>query len=206
MTYLRYGLDSVARLAASVARNADDNAFHNIITSTAARTPLAVSVTTLRELIAITQTGERSNLEAECLRHITDLLAGADWRDPNTWIDNGFHARSLLNWTTSVTSNDAVRQDIATVLDKDPSLLVHILHGITQWIEQHDSSGATPVVKIFETLDTLPSWLPTETLVAQINQQLPNLTPAEDSDRYVSDDSTHRLAAHVLRLARRHDR
>lgn len=201
-SYLGYWLDDVARLAAKVARNADDNAFHEIITTTAARTPLAVSVTILRELVAITQAGERASLEAECLRHITDLLAGAEWHDPNTWFNNGFHARALLNWTASITSNDAVQAKITVVLEENPELLPHILHGIAQWLEQRDSYDMTTVTKIFETLDALPAWLPTDALIVQINRQLPDLTPAEDSDRYVSDDSTRRLAAHVLRLAR----
>jgi hypothetical protein len=68
------GVDMTGRLAAKVARNADDETFHRLIARAATQQPLVAAVALLRGLMATAKDAGRPELEAEAVAAATKLL------------------------------------------------------------------------------------------------------------------------------------
>ncbi len=108
--------------------------------------------------------------------------------------------RKVLGWTASVTSNSEVQATLRTALDHDPHLLLpRVLDGLAQWIQQLDPDYATK--GLTSDIDSLPAWLPTDSLVSAIHSVLPHVQPADEDDSRRYTDETERLASRVLWLA-----
>jgi hypothetical protein len=194
------GLKATARLAAKVARNADDATFRKLLALARVHQPLAAAVTLLRELMFTARTAERTELETEATTAAAELLATQTWQDAAVWNDNRPHVRTLLGWTASVTSEDAVRATLTATIDHDPQLLPAALLGIAQWIEHHDVAAIGKITGVTFQIEELPPWFPIEAFATAIISSLPHVAPADEDEsaRYAED--VDRLASQVLWL------
>jgi hypothetical protein len=157
---LTTGVDTTGRLAAKVARNADDETFRQLIARAATQQPLAAAVALLRGLIATAKDAGRPALKAKAVASATKLLAAQSWQDPRIWTDNRPHMRKLLGWTASVTSDSDVRMTLTTAINQDPQLLPAVLLGMAQWIEQHDATAFGKILNLTSRIETLLPWFP----------------------------------------------
>jgi hypothetical protein len=198
---LTTGVDTTGRLAAKVARNADDETFRQLIARAATQQPLAAAAALLRGLIATAKDAGRPELEAEAVASVIELLAAQSWQDPRIWTDNRPHMRKLLGWTAALTSDSDVRMTLTTAINQDPQLLPAVLLGMAQWIEHHDATAFGKILDVTFQIETLPSWFPTEAFAATIRRNLPHVEPAEEDDSARYDDDVDRLASQVLWLA-----
>jgi len=195
-------LNATTRLAAKVARNADDDTYVALIEQAAELHPLAVAVALLRDLMRTAEDAGRQDLSAKTKEDAFRLLEAEGWRNLQVWTENEFYVKLLLGLTAEVTSHDQVQHTIATALDNNSDLLPRILDGIVQWSEQRSIDDFSNVLGIRRLIGCLPLWIPAQRIVDEIREQLPDLTPAADED----DDGHHdtdfrRFAAHVLRVA-----
>jgi hypothetical protein len=195
------GLKATARLAARVARNADDATFRELLARARVQQPLAAAVTLLRELMFTARTAERTELETEATTAAAELLAVQTWQDPAVWNDNRPHVRKLLDWTASVTSEETVQATLTAAIDHDPQLLPAVLLSMAQWIEHHDMAAFSKTTSVTFQIEELPPWFPTEAFAAAISSNLPHVAPADEDEsaRYAKD--VDRLASQVLWLA-----
>jgi hypothetical protein len=198
---LTTGVDATARLAAKVARNADDETFRQLIARAAIQQPLAAAAALLRGLIATAKDAGRPELEAEAVASATKLLAAQSWQDPRIWTDNRPHMRKLLGWTASVTSDSDVRMTLPTAINQDPQLLPAVLLGMAQWSEHHDATAFHKILDVAFAIETLPSGFPTEAFAATIRRNLPHVEPADEDGSARYNDDVDRLASQVLWLA-----
>ncbi|MGY5311630.1 hypothetical protein [Nocardia gipuzkoensis] len=199
-TTLDIDLAATARLAAKVARNADEATFCALIKQAAISRPLAVAVELLSALGATARNSGREAAAADAVTRITQLLTDGDWADPAVWDDNAHHMQRLLGLTAAnITDDNTVSATIAAALDNDRQLLFPILRAIVQSTVQLSRTGGPSVIKYG--LDEVPSWLPVERVAAEIAEQLPDLRPAHDEDHDPYPDIEHNLAAHLLRIA-----
>jgi hypothetical protein len=198
---LTTGVDATGRLAAKVARNADDETFRQLIARADTQQPLAAAAALLRGLMSTAKDAGRPELEAEALASATKLLAGQSWQEPRIWNDNRPHMRKLLGWTASLTSDSDVRMTLTTAINQDPQLLPAVLLGMAQWSEQRDATAFEKILDVTFGIETLPSWFPTETVAATIRRSLPDVEPADEDSSAQYNDDVDRLASRLLWLA-----
>ncbi len=200
LSLLTTGVDATGRLAAKVARNADDQTFRQLIARAATQQPLAAAAALLKSLISTAKEAGRPALEAEAVASATKLLAAQSWQDPRIWTGNRPHMRKLLGWTAAVTSDSNVRTTLTTAINQDPELLPAVLLGMAQWIEHHDATAFDKILDVTFRIETLPSWFPVETFAATIRRNLPHVEPADEDGSARYDDDVDRLASQVLWL------
>jgi hypothetical protein len=198
---LTTGVDVTGRLAAKVARNADDETFRQLIARAAAQQPLTAAAALLRGLMSTAKDAERPQLEAEALASATELLVAQSWQDARLWTDNRAHMRKLLGWTASLTSDSDVRMTLTTAIKQDPQLLPAVLLGMAQWSEQRDVNTFEKILDVSFGIETLPSWFPAEAFAATIRRSLPDVEPADEDSSVQYDDDVDRLASRLLWLA-----
>ena len=198
---LPFDLDAAVRLAANVARNADDHTYAILINQAVELHPLAAAVSLLRHLMTVAEDTERQELSAKAKENMIRLLETETWQDPQVWAANEFHITMLLDLTALATSDNDVQLTIAAALHHNSDLLAHVLNGIAQWSEQCDSNDFKTLLGINRSIEHLPPWLPTQDVVAEIREQLPDLAPAADEDDDHHDADLHHLASHILKLA-----
>jgi hypothetical protein len=196
--YLAMGLPTTAGLAASVARNANDDTFAALIDDAAAQQPLAIAVTLVRELMLMAQETQRPNLEAKAREHAVRLLRDANWADRKVWTDNRFHMRRLLGWTASISTEAEVRARIAATIEAEPQLLEPLLLGISEQSEQRDNQDWSRLLRIDVHIENPPAWFPTAEVAAEIRCQHPDLQPANRYENEGNGDDFSKLAAQIL--------
>jgi hypothetical protein len=198
LMYLAVGLSATAKLAARVARNADDNTFATLIDDAAAQQRLAIGVTLVRELMLVAKETQRPNLEAKAREHAVRLLRDAGWADRKIWIDNRFHMRRLLGWAASISSEAEVRARIAAAIEAEPQLVELVLVGISEQSEQRDNQDWSRLLGIDVHIENPPAWFPTAQVAAVIRCQYPDLQPVSRYENEAHRDDFHKLAAQLL--------
>ncbi|WP_405908755.1 hypothetical protein OG742_30595 [Streptomyces sp. NBC_00828] len=197
---LGVGLESTARHAARVARNADDETYRFLVQQAAELRPLSCAVALLRHLMLTAKSSERDTLQEEARTEAMRLLLAETWKVPDVWVDNKAHARRLLSMTAQFSSIAVVRDTLIAAIVHDAGLLPVMLDGMAQWSEQRDwqtwqYSGASCQI------NELPEWFPTEQVAAVIRRQLPQLEPADEFASERHSDDPNRLASQVLWIA-----
>jgi hypothetical protein len=196
---LPIGLEATTRLAAAVARNTDDQTYRALITKAAQQRPLAVSVNLVRQLMFTAQEAQRDELAAEASKLAVRLLREETWQDSQVWSDNQLHARSLLDWTASVTSHSEVHAMVTTSIQNNSELLPFILCGTSEWVEHRDRNTWTPT-GFSNKISALPPWFPADQIATEIQRQRPSPVSAENEEDDDQPDEIQRLASQVLRL------
>lgn len=190
-----WALDATARLASSVARNADDSALRSLIDRAGQAEPVAVAAALLRNLEDVARETSRETEQALAKALLRDRLEAQAWDNEAAWRDNGAYCRESLHWTAHVVGAEHVRARLTAALTARPSLVREVLAGVAQWMESRDfESGAFLGVK--SGVRDVPEWLPTELLVAAIRSELHGVV-ARDLDA-VGEPTPEHLAAQLL--------
>ncbi|WP_203717054.1 hypothetical protein [Asanoa siamensis] len=200
LMFLHLDLETTAALASKVARNADDATFASLIDDAAAQEPLAIAVRLTQQLMFVAQKKERADLEGKAREHVTRLLLDADWTDQALWVDNRHHVRALLSGTASISTDDEVRDRLASAITRRPELLDAILLGVSEQSEQHDHHDFSRVVGINVHIKRPPRWFPAAVVAAEIRRRHPELQPADPDDDHSDEDDVRHLAAQVLHI------
>jgi hypothetical protein len=193
-------LSTTARLAAAVARNADDATFARLIDEAVGQQPLAVAAHLVRELMLIARKTGRAELADAAADRVSQLLQSQSWQESQLWADNELHMKHLLGWAAHLSDNENIGELIATALAAEPDLLPCILRGIAQWSEQRDIN-TMQFMGIDCGLRELPEWLPVDLVAAEIRRQMPDLQPARYEGVQTETDVVRHLASQLLRLA-----
>jgi hypothetical protein len=196
--HLPIDLTSTTRLAAYVARNADDATFSASIDDAGMQQPLAIAVSLLQALMFMAEKSQRPDLEERAQAHAMRLLRDTEWADPAVWVDNKFHMRRLLAWAASVSTDAEVRESIAAALAREPNLLDLILIGVSQQSEQYDSGDWSRLLGINVYIEDLPAWFPTSAVAIEVRRQYPDLQAATRHDNQENTNQTRVLAAQLL--------
>lgn len=201
--FVTVSLTMTTGLAADVARNADDDTFADLIDDATALQPVAIAVSLVRQLMFMAEKTQRPDLEAKAREHAVQLLRDTDWANREVWVDNRFHMRQLLGWTASVTTNDEVRDRVASAITEQPDLLEPILLGVSQQAEQYDLNDWSRRLGIEIHIENAPVWFPASVVAAEIRRQYPDLQTADRYSTVGDGDVTRDLAAQVLSIESR---
>jgi hypothetical protein len=202
---LTVGLSATARLAAHVARNADDDTYRDLIDQAAANEPLARSTALLRSLMTIANQTQRPELESEALSQAQKLLRAETWRSASVWGENGPHSLTLLHWTAEASSTEALQEKLITALEGDPELTDFMLPAMAQWSEHRHSQDPRVVTGASRRIETLPTWFPLGPAVELIRRRLPNVAPGDEDTSETYADEIEQLASQVLWIAAQRD-
>lgn len=199
-SFLPIGLTTTTRLAAKVARNADEPTYATLINDAASVQPLAIAVELLSALQIVADKADRDELAAVAQNRAAQLLAEADWTDLHTWTDNSPHTRRLLGRSASLATPESVSSRISTALDQNGDLLPSVLEAMASWQENRDFFDGSKLLGVSQTIDDIAPWFPLARIAAEIRDRLPDIEPSRDDedDRY--QDATQNFAAHVLRI------
>lgn len=192
------GLQATARLAARVARNADDSTYRALIHRATDQRPLAAAAHLLNDLARTAGDEGRNVLQREAETTATTLLTTESWRDQQVWCDNEVHARTLLAWTASLSDDTKVRATLAAVIEHSPELLPEILAAMAGWSESLDP---TTDQRLSRRISSLPAWFPSSLAARVIQDRMPGLAPANEDDSERHRDETQRLASQLLWLS-----
>jgi len=185
-------LQTVASLAADVARNADDDTFSRLVAQASTLEPLAVAVALLSSLKAVAEESDRSDASNTAARLRVDRLTNETWTDPEVWDANLFHCKTLLAMTVANTNEAAVCATVAAAL---PHLTpAHLLVAIAGWREQYATLDFQGAGHPMPYIGDLPGWLPQEGLSEMVRAAWDDLSE-QDLD---SDEVIRRLAAEYL--------
>lgn len=202
---LSIGLSATARLAAQVARNADDDSYRELIEKAAVSEPLARSTILLRSLMTVANRTQRSELESEALARAQTLLRSEPWRSSSVWTENGPHCVTLLHWTAEATSVETVRTMLTQALEGDPDLINAVLPAMARWSEHRYSQDSRLVTGASRRIETLPAWFPLSSTVELIYRLLPEVRPGDEDMSESYSDETEQLASQVLWVAAQRD-
>jgi hypothetical protein len=201
MTFMSVELSATARLAAVIARNADDATFRELIANAVGQQPLSAAVALLGALANVAGKVERHDLEQEARGTAKAMIEDEAWRDRTVWVANETHGRMLLSIAAELSgSAELLAAKLESALIADPGLLDVLLASCAQWSEQLDRD-TWDVTGIDRRYNELPPWFPTNAVVAEIHRQLPAITPAHAQYAERISNETERLAAYVLDLA-----
>ncbi|WP_158708011.1 hypothetical protein [Streptomyces sp. NRRL F-2890] len=194
------GLDLTARRAATVARNADETAYRDLIGQAPERAPLASSVMLLQHLGAIAKQQGREALQDAAAAEAAKLLLAEDWKSPAVWVDNRNYARRLLAWTAGASSSGEVQETLNAAINRNPDLLPSVIEAMGEWGEALSHEGNDPT-RIFQRVSKLPDWFPLGLVTDLINRMFPAVSAADEfaSERY--SDVVERLASQILWIA-----
>ena len=186
-------LDSVARLAAAVTRNADDSLMAERSIEASLLEPLASAVALLNNLAAVASEGARSGVANQATGLAAQRLSDQSWVGEDLWDANLMHCGWLLASTASQTSIDHVRALVAGALTTvAPG---YLLFAGASWREQLATLDfqhpGTPVPYIRQ----IPDWLPQDELETAVREAWSDLS----DDDLESSDLERRLAAEFLR-------
>lgn len=190
-------LDALAAGAASVLRNADDEAWERRIGEAHEQERCAVAVLLLRHLSAVATDSGRDAAAGRATKLMNVRLRGQLWTGQQPWVDNLMHVRELLDATVPLVGIDEIRSQVSTVLQSLAPIVV--LDAIANWREESSSFGsfdfnspgvAVPVVR------QLPEWLP----VAEFEESVRGCWSVLNLADLDSEDTGRRLAAEFLNL------
>lgn len=191
-----WALASTAGLVADVARNADDDSFHDLV-SRCLDVPLVVGVFVTRHLASV---ANEAGCEARVQISIDTtraLLASADWSDTDVWAGVEAYGRDLLAIDAALTSVEQTMSRLDAALESRPGVLPGLIRSCADWLEHHDSRTGRHL-GWSRRYTELPAWFPTTKVVDAIRTAFPGLVAAEEP---TTDDETEALAAQILYLA-----
>jgi hypothetical protein len=123
MTYMPIDLSATARLAAAIARNADDATFRELIADAAEQRPLVIAVALLEALAYVAERAERHDLEREARGAAQTMVEDESWHERTVWEANETHCRMLLSLAAERSGAEVVATKLESALAADPGLL-----------------------------------------------------------------------------------
>ncbi|PKH42157.1 hypothetical protein SAMN05192575_107150 [Nocardioides alpinus] len=202
---LEYRLDTAARVAATLTKNATDAEVAAAITEDTARRPLAAATALLAELWREMSDTGRTDLADQARDALLTELRRHDWSSKEGWIDNTINGRPTFDYWTHWTTPGEPRTVLTDALLASPERLEDIVRVGGEWIQHQPSFGEPgPISAVLEYRDNLPTWFPTEAVVTTAAIRYPHVVPAISKfDRGAGPEAPpiEGLIAHVLRLA-----
>jgi hypothetical protein len=200
-TLMSLDLEATARLAARVARNADEETQLALVAQARGLSPLAVASALLWNIAQVAEDASVTTVQVSATEALMELLRDESWSTVTVWEDNAMHGRRLLGLTEYLVGSDHVRTRIRDALEADSSLIRPMLVALAQWGESRDSETFTELLGLICSIRDLPEWLPTSSIVAAIENEMPEVKPRRDDDG--ADPDPERLAGQLLHLAGR---
>lgn len=197
-----FALNSVASLAASVARNATDEEVTALIGEDRARRPLVVAAALLVELWREMNDAERGDVADQARESLLEELAAQDWSTEDAWVGNYVHGAQMFTPWWHWTSAEVVKAALGDALHTAPERLDDVILTCAPWLE-HESrvDGSRRAERSYRELSP---WFPTEAVVRAAAVQYPHVVAsATDYDDGVAEGTPqveHHLS-HILRLA-----
>jgi len=199
-----YRLDTAARVAASLTKNATDSQVIDVIDEDRKRRPLVAAAALLSELwCAMTYAG-RDTLADQARAAMLAELDANDWTTGGGWVENTINGAFMFRYWGYWVTPDEPKTALADALRAAPERLDDVILGCAQWMEQRPSFDEPGPVSAVPTYRTLPAWFPTEAVVATAAIRYPQVHPAtasHDAGAYAKAPTVERLLAHILRLA-----
>ncbi|WP_143675106.1 hypothetical protein [Streptomyces sp. JV178] len=201
LSLLPVGLDTTTRLAAGVARNADDSTLRALIDRACEIRPLAVAGFLLKHLAIMAGETDRGEIRGAAHEKVRQILLAEQWQDVEVWAANQAYVLHLLHWTAQFSDPSRVRMTLESALEQDADLLPLLLAGVAQWSEPLDDGRGGVIRGPSSRIDRLPDWFPTTVVLALISERMPDVVAADEdtSERYT--DEAQRYASQVLWLA-----
>jgi hypothetical protein len=196
MHVLPWSLDTTARLAAKVARNADDATLLVLIEDAKRAAPISVACDLLWNLQQVAEACSRADAAERASAALIEVLRDESWQQHQTWEENQFHCRHLLMLCEHFVSTEHVHARIRTALDADPTLIRPMLVGLAQWAESRDFEDFSVFLGLTCSIRELPSWLPLDALAEAIHAEMPEVVPSDHLEG--SEPDPNRLAAQFL--------
>lgn len=203
MNLLPWSLDATARLAARVARNADDATLLALVEEAKTMSPMSVASSLLWNLQQVADGSSREDVAKRASTALTEVLRDETWQEQQTWEENQFHCRLLLMLCDHFVGTEHVDARLRTALESDPTLICPMLVGLAQWGESRDFDDFSVVLGLTCGIRELPDWLPHHALVEAIQTQMPDIVASDDIEG--SEPDHERLAAQLLYQASRKD-
>ncbi|MET9400904.1 hypothetical protein [Kitasatospora sp. NPDC002965] len=198
---LTIGLDMTARLAARVARNADNSTFLELITQASSQAPLCVAAFLLRQLAMTAEQDGRTDLQRVARDATRRILVAETWQSVEVWEENQANVMPLMAWTADLAGADRIQSTLDTALERDPGLLAPMLAGIAQWSEPIDDGREGAMRGPTSSISSLPVWFPVGRAVALINARMPEVRPGDEDESERYSDRVERHASQALWLA-----
>lgn len=196
MHLLPWSLDATARLAAKVARNADEATLLALIEDAKGMAPISVASDLLWNLQQVAEGCSRADVAERASAALIEVLKDETWQKHQTWEENQFQCRHVLMLCEHFVSTEHVHARLRTALDEDPTLIRPMLVGLAQWGESRDFEDFSVVLGLTCSIRELPSWLPHDALAQAIHAQMPDVVPRDDLEGSEADPK--RLAAQFL--------
>lgn len=196
MDLLPWSLDATARLAARVARNADDATLLALVEEARTRAPMSVASDLLWNLQKVAEGSSRVEIAERASAALVEVLRDETWQGHQTWVENQFHCRHLLMLCDHFVGMEHVHDRLRTALESDPTLIRPMLIGLAQWGESRDFDDFSVVLGLTCGIRELPDWLPRDALVDAIHTQMPQVVPSDHVEG--SEPDPERLAAQFL--------
>jgi hypothetical protein len=203
MSWAPLALSTTARLAARLAKNADDDTFQRLIDEAPSITPAAAACVLLRELAVVAREGDRSALAERAAAAFITTLWAQDWSDPVTWTANANGVHVILDVAASLIGPDEVNRRLTALLQADSTLVPAMLLGCAAWLEVipfFDSTASGRAIRFFE---QVPVWFPRQAAVDAVHAELPDVVPLDKWASDDIDDDVVRLAAQLLYVDQR---
>jgi hypothetical protein len=138
LTTVSIDLTVACRLAAAVAKNADDAELGRLVEQDSSRRPLCAALLLLEELGRIAEERGRPGPAEQAERAFVALWDAIDWSDPDAWSGNENYGAAVF-WTASRrTSLDAVRNRLSGALAARPEIVLPLIGACAGWAEVRD--------------------------------------------------------------------
>lgn len=203
-SWTEYRIDTAARVAAALTKNATDSQVTAVIDEDRRQRPLAAAAALLSELWrAMADTG-RDSLADEARDALLAELHANDWSTASGWVENTTNGVFMFQYWAHWRTPDDPKTALADALSAAPERLDDVILGCAQWMEQRPSFDEPGLVSAVRTYLELPSWFPTEAVVATAATRYPQIRPAtsaHDAGGHAKATTVESLLAHILRLA-----
>lgn len=200
-----YRLDTAARVAATLTKNATDDEIVAAITEDQARRPLAVATALLAELWREMNDTGRTDLANQARDALLTELRTHDWTTEEGWTDNTVNGAPMFKYWAHWTTPGEPQAVLIDALRAAPDRFEDIVRVGGEWIQHQQAFGEPgPISAVLEYRDNLPTWFPIDAVVATAATRYPHVGPATSKfDRGTGPEAPpiEGLIAHVLRLA-----
>lgn len=199
-----YRLDTAARVATSLTRNATDTQITDVINVDRMRRPLVAAAALLVELWRAMTDAGRDTLADQVRDALLAELNANHWATEDGWVENTINGAFMFQYWAHWRTPDEPKTALADALKAAPDRLDDVILGSAQWMEQRPSFDEPGPISALPTYRELPPWFPIEAVVATAATRYPHVRPAtsrHDDGAHANASTVERLLGHILRLA-----
>jgi hypothetical protein len=195
---LSFDLSATCRLAAAVARNANDDEFGRLVEQDRYRRPLCAAFRLLEETRQLAEDQGRGQVATLARDALVAVWEETDWSDPDVWAGSETYGEVIFWVASRVMSEAQVKGRLASALASQPTILHTMVVACAPWEEKRDHDDLSRVLGCTRHYRRIPPWFPTEAATAAAAAIAPHSAPAEHTD---DADDAESLLSQVLYLA-----